>query len=315
MTATLRDQLHRGEAGEAEITNQPRRRASARSEEKNRRRRIETSARTRRRWGRLAIGAVVAAAFLFPIWIALVTSVDRASQVFVFPPHLLPSFDFGPYVRVWQMARWLMYFRNTFVISSITVVLALTTSILAAWALSIGGLRRSEAIFRTFLVALIVPGESLLVPNYLILYKFHLFNTLWAQILPFGASVYGVFLLREFFLTLPKSYWEAAALDGAGPLRYLWSVAIPLARPILFTVGLYIFIGSWNSFQWPLIVTFSHHVQPIEVAVERLQQTHSVDWRRLSAAGVIATAPLVALFLLVQKHIVKGITRNEGLSG
>lgn len=314
MTTTLRDQRD-GRAGGGESATSSQRLAPLPGEERGRRGRVELGARPRRHWGRLAIGVAVAAAFLFPIWIALVTSVDRASQVFVFPPHLLPSFDFRPYERVWHMARWLMYFRNTFIISSITVVLALTTSVLAAWALSLGGLRRSEAIFRTFLVALIVPGESLLVPNYLILYKFHLVNTLWAQILPFGASVYGVFLLREFFLTLPKSYWEAAALDGAGPLRYLWSVAVPLARPILFTVGLYIFIGSWNSFQWPLIVTISHHVQPIEVAVERLQQTHSVDWRRLSAAGVIATAPLVALFLLLQKHIVKGISRNEGLSG
>jgi multiple sugar transport system permease protein len=208
-----------------------------------------------------------------------------------------------------------MYFRNTMIISGITVLLALSTSLLAAWALSLGGLRRSEAVFRTFLVALVVPGEALLVPNYLILYRMHLVNTLWAQILPFGASVYGVFLLREFFLSLPMAYWDAARLDGAGPLRFLWSVAVPMARPILVTVGLYIFIGSWNSFQWPLIVTVSHHVQPIEVAVERLQQAHSVDWRRLSAAGLMATAPLVVLFFFVQKHIVRGISRGEGISG
>lgn len=264
---------------------------------------------------RLLVGAAIAAAFLFPVWIALVTSVDRASQVFVYPPHLLPSFDFSPYARVWRMEDWPMYFENTLFISSVTVLLALSTSILAAWALSLGGLRRSEAVFRTMLVALIVPGESLLVPNYLILYKMHLVNTLWAQIVPFGASVYGIYLLREFFLGMPRSYWEAARLDGAGPMRFLCSVAVPLARPILLTVGLYIFIGSWNSFQWPLIVTVSHSVQPIEVAVESLQQAHSVDWRRLSAAGVIATAPLVVLYAFIQKHIVAGISRGEGLSG
>lgn len=88
-----------------------------------------------------------------------------------------------------------------------------------------------------------------------------------------------------------------------------------MARPVLFTIGLYIFIGSWNSFQWPLIVTSSHHVQPIEVAVSRLMLAHSVDWRRLSAAGIMATMPLVILFFFVQKYLIRGIGRGEGTQG
>ncbi|PSR25601.1 MAG: carbohydrate ABC transporter permease [Sulfobacillus thermosulfidooxidans] len=262
---------------------------------------------------RVLFSIIVALAFLFPLYIALVTSLDTSSHVFTYPPHLIPDFDFSSYRRVWHMARWLMYFGNTIVISLTTVAIALVTSVLAAYALSFLRFSGKPIIFMAILVVLMIPGEALLIPNYVILHVLNLLNTYWAQILPYGASVFGVFLLRQFFLTLPQSYWEAAKIDGASHFRFLWSVALPLAKPVLFTVGLYIFIGSWNSFQWPLIVTTSHRVQPIEVAVSRLMMAHSADWRRLSAAGIMATVPLVGLFLGLQRHILRGISRGEGL--
>lgn len=256
---------------------------------------------------------MVGLAFLFPLYIALVTSLDTAAHVFTYPPHLIPDFDFSSYRRVWHMARWLMYFGNTLFITLTTIAIALITSVLAAYALSFLRFSGRTAIFMAILVVLMIPAEALLIPNYVILHALHLLNTYWAQILPYGASVFGVFLLRQFFLTLPPSYWEAAKIDGASHLRFLWSVALPLAKPVLFTIGLYIFIGSWNSFQWPLIVTTSHAVQPVEVAVSRLMMAHSVDWRRLSAAGIMTTLPLVLLFLGFQRHIIRGISRGEGL--
>jgi multiple sugar transport system permease protein len=255
----------------------------------------------------------VALSFLFPLYIALVTSMDRPAHVFVFPPHLVPDFDFHPYVEMWHMAPWLMYFRNTVLITGTTIVIALATSVLGAYALSFFEFRGRQALFMAALFVLMVPSEALLIPNYVILHEMNLLNTLWAQILPFGGSVFGVFLLRQFFLSLPTSYWDAARIDGASHLRFLWSIALPLAKPVLFTIGLYIGIGSWNSFQWPLIVTVSHNVQPIEVAIQRLMSQQSVEWRRLSAAGVMVTMPLVAVFLLVQKYIVQGLSRGEGL--
>jgi multiple sugar transport system permease protein len=262
---------------------------------------------------RAGFGLLVGLAFLFPLYIAFVTSMDTAAHVFTFPPHLVPDWDFRPYVRVWHMARWGMYFANTVFISLTTIGIALTTSVLAAYALSFLHFRGREGVFLALLVVLMVPAEALLIPNYVILHLMNLLDTYWAQILPYGGSVFGIFLLRQFFLSLPRSYWDAARIDGAGHFRFLWSIALPLATPTLITIGLYIFIGAWNSFQWPLIVTTSHNVQPIEVAVQRLMSAHSVDWRRISAAGIMATMPLVMLFLVLQKHILRGITRGEGL--
>lgn len=262
---------------------------------------------------RAVVAVAVGLAFLFPLYIAFVTSVDTAGHVFMFPPHLIPDFHWAPYVRVWHMGRWPMYYANTAFITFTTIAIALATSVLAGYALSFLQFKGRNVVFLLFLLVLMVPAEALLIPNYVILHELTLINTRWAQILPYGASVFGVFLLRQFFLSLPQSYWEAAKMDGASHLRFLWSVALPLAKPVLFTIGLFIFIGSWNSFQWPLIVTTSHNVQPVEVEVSRLMLAHSVAWRRLSAAGIMTTIPLVALFLVLQRHIIRGITRGEGL--
>lgn len=285
-----------------------RRSASAKSRHADSRRRA-------RDWGRAALAILVGLLFVFPLYIALVTSLDTSADVFTFPPHLTLDWHFITYAHMWAMGRWPMYFGNTLFITVTTIVIALCTSILAAYALSFLHFRGREVVFVLLLIVLMIPQEALLIPNYVILHVMNLLNTLWAQILPYGGSVFGIFLLRQRFLSLPKSYWDAARMDGAGHLRFLWSVAIPLTLPTIFTIALYIFIGSWNSFQWPLIVTTSHSVQPIEVEVSRLQMAHSVDWRRLTAAGIMATTPLVILFLFLQRHIIRGITRSEGLQG
>lgn len=262
---------------------------------------------------RALVGLAIGLSFLFPLYIAFVTSVDTAAHVFVFPPHLVPDFDWSSYLRVWHMGRWPMYFANTLFITGTTILLALTTSVLGAYALSFFSFKGRNGLFMFLLMALMIPAEALLIPNYVILHSMGLLNTRWAQILPFGGVIFGVFLLRQFFLSLPGAYWDSARIDGASHLRFLWSVALPLAKPVLFTLALYIFIGSWNSFQWPLITTTSHSVQPLEVEVSRLMMAHSVDWRRLSAAGIMTTIPLVVVFLLLQKHIIRGIGRGEGL--
>jgi multiple sugar transport system permease protein len=264
--------------------------------------------------GRGALALVAGLAFIFPLYIAIVTSLDTPADVFTFPPHLTIDWDWQPYIQVWHMARWGMYFGNTVFITAITIAIALCTSVLAAYGLSFIQFRGREVLFVIILLVLMVPAEALLIPNYVILHMMNLLNSRWAQILPYGGSVFGIFLLRQFFLSLPQSYRDAARIDGAGHLRFLWSVALPLAKPTLITIALYIAIGSWNAFQWPLIVTVSHNVQPIEVAVSRLMSAHSTDWRRISAAGVMTTMPLVIVFLFVQRYIIRGVRRGEGVN-
>lgn len=264
---------------------------------------------------RALLALAVGLAFLVPLYISLVTSLDTKADVFTFPPHLALDWQWGVYAKAWGMFRWPMYFASTVFIAVCTIALAVTTSVLAAYALSFIRFRGREALFTLILLVMMIPGEAHLIPNYVTLSVLNLLDTYAAQILPYGASVFGIFLLRQFFLSLPKDYRDAAQIDGCGHLRFLWSIALPLARPVLFTMTLYIFIGSWNSLMWPLMVTQSHRVQPVEVAVARFLSGNSVDWRRLSAASIFTTLPIVALFLLLQKHILRGISRGEGLQG
>lgn len=268
-------------------------------------------------WTRLqtTIAIAIGLAFVIPFYITVVTSLDSKGDVFMFPPHLWLDFHWGVYARAWGMFRWPMYFANTVLIAVLTIAIALVTSILAAYALSFIPFPGRGLVFSLMLVVLMIPSEAHLIPNFVTLAKFNLLDTYWAQILPYGASVFGIFLLRQFFLSLPKDYWDAARLDGAGHWRFLWAVAVPLARPVLFTVGLYIFIGCWNSLMWPLMVTQSHHVQPVELALARFLQNNSVDWRRLSAAAVFTTLPVILVFMFLQKYIVRGISRGEGVRG
>lgn len=258
---------------------------------------------------------VVGLSFLLPLYIALVTSLDTKADVFTFPPHMTLDWQWQVYSRAWHMFRWLMYFGNTLLIAGLTIVITLTVSILAAYALSFIEFRGREVIFGLILLVIMIPSEAHLIPNFVLLNLMNLLDTYAAQILPYGASVFGIFLLRQFFLSLPKDYWEAARIDGCGHLRFLWSIALPLCRPVLFTIGLYIFIGSWNSLLWPLMVTQSHNVQPVEVALARFLDNNSVDWRRLSAASIFTTLPVIGIFLLLQKHIIRGISRGEGIQG
>lgn len=273
------------------------------------------TARNVRKGGLWLLSLILGGAFLFPLYVDVITSMDTARDLFTFPPHLTPDFNFHPYAVLWSMAPWPLFFVNTILITGLTIAIALATSVLAAYALSFLRFKARELIFMALILVLMIPFESLLIPNYIILHMMNLINTYWAQILPFGCSVFGIFLLRQFLLSLPTSYWEAARMDGASHLRFLWSIVLPMARPVLYTIGLYIFVGTWNAFQWPLIVTVSPGVQPIEVAVSHLILAHSTDWRRLSAAGVIVTIPLVILFFFVQKYIISGISRSEGVQG
>lgn len=262
---------------------------------------------------RAVLALFVGLAFLVPLYVTLCTSLDTPAHVFTFPPHLWLDFQWSVYQKAWTEFHWLMFFRNTVLIAVMTIVIALATTILAAYALSFIQFRGQNVVFSLVLLVLMIPSEAHLIPNFVIMAKLHLVDTLIAQVIPYGATAFGIFLLRQFFLSLPKDYWEAARLDGCGHLRFLWSIAIPLCRPVLFTLALYIFIGCWNSLIWPLMVTGNPNVQPVEVALATFLNQDSSDWQGLSAAAIFTTAPIIIVYLFLQKHIIRGISRGDGI--
>lgn len=262
--------------------------------------------------GRVAPALVVAALFAFPFYWVVATSLNSSSQALAYPPVFLPHFVWGNYVRAWTSAPWIRYFLNTILIASATTALVLATSILAGYAFGAMRWPGRRVLFGVVLSILLIPVTVLIVPDYILLHDLHWLNTYQAQIIPWGASVFGIFLLRQFFASLPVEYWEAAQLDGAGRFWFLWRVAVPQAVPVLITIAVYIFLGSWNSFLWPFIMTQSRAVQPVEVGLATFLGTNGTDWTGLSAAVVFTTLPVMLLFLVAQRQFVSGI-RGGGL--
>ena len=267
--------------------------------------------RSRRfRAGLLAL--LIGIVFAFPFYWVVVTSFNTTNRVYQFPPNFLPGTAAGNYSRAWDEATWVRFFVNTLFIAGATVALVLVTSLLAGFALGVTRFKGRELVLFGVLSILMIPKVVLLIPDYVVLSKLHWLNTYWAQIVPWGASVFGIFLLRQFFQSLPQEIVEAAELDGATQMQFLRTCAAPLARPALITIGLYVFIASWNSFLWPFIMTSSPRVQPIEVGLSTFFGTNGTDWTGLSAAVVFTTLPIMVVFMIAQRRLVEGASATTG---
>ena len=269
----------------------------------------------RRRRGlavRHVVAVIIGLLFIVPLLWTFLTSVSTSGDVYRFPPKLWPAWEWSNYRRAWQAAPWLRYFGNTILIAGCVVALALATSLLAGFAFAVMRFRGRGVLFVIVMAVMMVPQTVLLIPNFLIAQRIGLYDTYLIQILPWGASVFGIFLLRQFFVTLPDELFEAAELEGAGPFRILFSIAAPLAKPSLVLVGLNSFMGSWNAFIWPYLMTKSDSIRPIEVGLQTFYGTEGTDWTGLSAAITFTTVPIIVLFVFLQKYFVSGAYGTEG---
>ena len=261
---------------------------------------------------RAALVIVVAAAFLAPLLWVVITSLAADGDVYRVPPALWPSWHWENYVRAWSAAPWLQYFGNTLFIAASVAALCIVTSLLAGFALALMRFRGRRTAFAVIMTVLMVPETVLLIPNFVLARQLGLLDTYWIQILPWAATAFGVFLLRQFFTTVPAELFEAAEIDGAGPLRMLFAVGAPLAVPSLVLVGLNAFLGAWNAFLWPYLFTSSDRVRPVEVGLQQFYGAEGTDWTGLSAAVTFTTLPLVVLFLLLQRYF---ISETYGVQG
>jgi multiple sugar transport system permease protein len=205
---------------------------------------------------------------------------------------------------------------NTVLVSGIVTLGELTTSVLAAYAFARMRFPGKNIVFTLFLATLMIPSEATLIPNFVLMSRRYLniYDTYQVQILPFLATAFSIFLLRQFFLGIPSELADAAKIDGAGHLRFLRSVVLPLSVPALITVALITFLGSWNAFQWPLIVTNRPDIRPIQVGLAAFRQEAGSSYHLLMAASTFVIAPIVLLYLVAQRYLVQGVART-GIRG
>jgi multiple sugar transport system permease protein len=255
--------------------------------------------------GLLAAGALACAAPL--LWM-LSVSFMPAGEATAFPPALLPSEPtLAHYRELFSRLHLARQAANSAILAALATAIGATTSALAGYAFAKLRFAGRDRLFRALLAGLVVPGQVAMLPLFLMLKELGLVNT-WAGVLvPSLASVFGIFLVRQYMLQIPQSLLDAARLDGAGELRIWARVALPLARPILVTLGTFTFMGSWNDFLWPLIVLGDESRQTLPVALANLLGEHVQDLELMMAGSVLTLLPVVLLFLALQRHYVRGI--------
>jgi multiple sugar transport system permease protein len=203
---------------------------------------------------------------------------------------------------------------NSLFVSLAVTILVLVVDSLAAFAYSRLQWSGRDKIFALLVATMLVPGQVLLIPTYLLIRQLGLFDTYGALIFPASASAFGVFLLRQFFLTIPMELEEAARMDGCGPLGILRHVILPLSKPALATLGIFTFMGTWNAFEGPLLFTDSTAMRTLPVGITIFQGRYNIEYGPLMAAAALAAIPVAIAFLLFQRHIIKGISLT-GLAG
>ena len=251
------------------------------------------------------------AIMLLPFFWMVMTSLKEESEVLRMPPQWIPKdWQWINYVKAWNVAPFGRYFFNSFVIAIITTIGEVTTAILAAYAFAKMRFFGKNVIFAVLLGTLMIPGEMLLIPNYVTITRLGWYNRYEALIIPWLASVFGIFLLRQFFRSIPDELQDAARIDGCSRIRFLWQIVVPLSKPAIMTVALLKFLGSWNAFLWVLIMTSSESMRTVPVGLSLFSSEVGTAYEQLMAASVLAIIPVLILFLFTQKQFIQGVART-----
>ncbi|NJL35300.1 MAG: carbohydrate ABC transporter permease [Leptolyngbyaceae cyanobacterium SM1_4_3] len=251
----------------------------------------------------LLIGAGVVLAPLLVVFLTSLTPPGSVSGL-----NLTQSeWTWANYREAWKRGNFLLAFANSTLVALAVTAFQIFTSALAGYALARLRFWGRQAVLLIVLATLVLPFQILVVPIFLVLRWGNLINTYGALILPTAASGFGIFLLRQYFQTIPVELEEAAALDGANRLQILWRVILPLARPALVTLFLFTFIGEWNDLFKPLVFTTRPELRTVQLALAEFQEQFTNEWALLMAAVVIATVPVVVLFLMGQRQFIRGI--------
>lgn len=258
---------------------------------------------------------IVLIVFMIPFIWMVATALKPGSEVFATPPRLVGSeLRFANFSEAWSYVPFGRYMLNGLAVAVLGTALVCVTSILAAYAFARLEFRGRELIFLLYLITLMVPQEVMIVPMFILMQQLGWTNSYQALILPWAFSAFGTFLLRQFFLNIPKELEEAALVDGASRLRILTSIVLPIARPAVAVLAVFTYINYWNSFLWPLIITNSTDLFTVPVGLNGFLGQQGSQWHLLMAASTISMLPTVIVVLLLQRHLVRGIALS-GLGG
>jgi multiple sugar transport system permease protein len=260
----------------------------------------------------------VTAVFFVPLVWMFITSVKTYSEAQAVPPTWLPNpFSSYGYKRLMEAGSQnpvMLWFVNSMLAAVLQAILVLVTASMAAYALARLRFRGRSMFFAVIVATLFVPPTTLIIPNFLIVDTFGWLDTLAVLVVPGAASAFGVFFLRQFFLSLPRELEEAAVLDGANQWQVFIRVILPLSKPALATLAVLAFLTNWNDFLWPIYTLFSADRLTLPAGLGLLQGAYVTDYPVIMAGAVLASVPALILFVLAQRYIIEGVSRS-GLKG
>jgi multiple sugar transport system permease protein len=254
--------------------------------------------------------------FLFPFFWMISNAIRSNGEVLATPPRLLPSdWEWGNFVEAWTHLPFGQFFVNSIFVSLAITLITLIVSSLAGYAFARIRFFGRDSLFLVYLSTLMVPQAVIVIPLFLLMSRLGWVNTYQGLILPVAFGSFGTFLMRQYFLTIPMELEEAAMIDGCSRPRILLSIFLPLAAPALGLLALFTFTAQWNSFLWPLIVVNSTEHSTIPIGLTSFQGQNGTQWNYLMAGAAISMVPGLALTLLLQKYIFKGIAISSGFGG
>ena len=266
----------------------------------------------------LAIHAVLIAGLLlvaFPFFWMISTSFKTREEAVSVPPRVLPSeYHVENYSEAWNKAPFGRYFINTALVALAVTASVVVTSLLAGYAFAMMEFPGKKILFILYLSTMMIPFEVVLVPNFATINALGWQNTYAALIVPWMANVFSVFLIRQTLMSMPRDFRDAALVDGCGHLGYIRHIAAPLVKPVLITAGLLAFLGSWNAFLWPLVVTNSEKMRVIQFGLQVFLREEATDYHLLMAASTFTILPIVIVYVAAQRYFIEGVS-GTGLKG
>ena len=263
----------------------------------------------------LAVNGVLvalAAFALIPLLWMVSVSFMQAGEASSYPPPLLPdTASFENYRQLFAHAGMDRYVLNSFAIACGATLSSVLFNVMAGYAFAKLRFAGRDALFQTMLGALVIPGQVAMLPLFLMLKHMGLVNTWAGVIVPGMAGVFGIFLVRQYARTVPDELLEAARIDGAGEGRIFWTIVLPLLKPIIVTLAMFAFLGSWNDFMWPLIVLTDSSLHTLPVALASLSREHVQDSEMMMAGSVVTVLPVLLLFVGLQRYYLQGLTMGS----
>jgi sn-glycerol 3-phosphate transport system permease protein len=260
--------------------------------------------------GRLILSLIIFAVFYVPFYWMVLTSVKNLGETLTFPPSFWVSkINFENFSKVLSTGPFLQYTKNSFIVTFTTLVLQFLTVIPAAYSFARYKFNGSKLSFALIMATMMIPAQLVFLPVFIMFSKWRLVNSYISLVIHSASSAFGIFMLRQSFMQVPQELLEAARLDDAGEFKIMRRIMLPMARPTLITLGLLTFIGTWNDYFWPLILTTKNAMRTLPVGVSGIANVDGgISYNILMAGNMMLIVPVLIIFFFAQKHIIKAFT-------